>query len=148
MGKPRILVADDDRLMRWSATLALQRKGYAVAPAHSRAWLLQAAARGDVDVVIADCGFCQSSGLELLGAIKSASPRTHVIVMTGDAISGLDRRARNRGAFEVLEKPFPISALTHAVSRALATPERRKGPRGCCGGCLWTRPCAAWSATA
>jgi two-component system C4-dicarboxylate transport response regulator DctD len=116
--------------------------------ADSRAWVLEAAARGDTDVVVADYGFCQSDGLEFLGAIKSASPKTHVIMMTGDATAALERQARNRGAFDFLEKPFPLSTLKEAVGRALATPERRKGPRGCCSGCEWTRPCTAWPAIA
>jgi DNA-binding NtrC family response regulator len=144
MGTPRILVADEDGLVRWSVSQTLEREGYAVTPADSRAGLLQATARGDADVVISDYGFCQSDGLELLGAIKSSSPRTHVIVVTGDATSALDRRARNRGAFDVLEKPFSLRDLSDSVSRALVTPERRKGPRGCCIGCEWTMPCPAW----
>jgi DNA-binding NtrC family response regulator len=148
MRRPTILLADEDGLLRWSLSQLLERDGYAVVPADSRAWVLQAAERGEADVVIADYGFCQASGLDLLGAIKSSSPSTHVIMITGDATSALERRARNRGAFDFLEKPFSLPALVQAVGRALATPERRKGPRGCCTGCEWTQPCSAWQATA
>lgn len=144
MGTPRIFVADEDGLVRWSVRQRLEREGYAVTPADSPAGLLQATASGDADVVISDYNYCHSDGLELLGAIKSSSPRTHVIMITGDATSALDRRARNRGAFDFLEKPFSMRDLSDSVSRALVTPERRKGPRGCCNGCEWTMPCPAW----
>ena len=69
---------------------------------------------------------------------------TLVLRLEGEAAPELEKLARDMGAFDFFEKPFPLPLLKKAVERALATPEHRKGPRGCCGQCVWQDPCARW----
>ncbi|RPJ79142.1 MAG: response regulator, partial [Acidobacteria bacterium] len=84
------------------------------------------------------------SEFRTVARIKARSPRTQVIVMGADTTRSMERMARDAGAFDFLEKPFDLDALADAVECALLTPERRRGPRGCCAGCAWQRPCERW----
>jgi DNA-binding NtrC family response regulator len=126
---PRILVSDEDGLVRWSLSQALQRNGYEVLAVDSPAQTLQESLRGAVDVVITDSTFREFNGLDLLRAIKNSVPKTHVIMITAQGGSRLERLARDIGAFDYFEKPFDVKAVASSVGRALATPERRRAPR-------------------
>lgn len=126
---PRILVTDEDGLVRWSLSQALLRDGYEVLAVDSPAQTLQESLGGAVDVVITDSAFGESNGIDLLRAIKTSTPRTHVIMITAQGSSRLERLARDIGAFDYFEKPFDVKAVACSVGRALATPERRRAPR-------------------
>jgi DNA-binding NtrC family response regulator len=139
-----VLVAEDDQLLRWSLEQSLSRDGHVVHSVGSRAAVLDATRGGGYRVAIVDRGAAEPSWAHLLHGIKKQSPQTHVIVITAQASHKLERQARDIGAFEFLEKPFHLSAIKQAVARAIVTPERRKGPRGCCGGCEWQKPCLEW----
>lgn len=141
----RVLVAEDDHLMRWSLEITLGRDGHAVHAVGSGEAAIAAVMNDDYQVVVTDYTLPEADGLQVLWRVKARSPRTHVIVITGDATPELEKLARDMGAFEFLEKPFPLPVLKKAVERALATPEHRKGPRGCCGQCAWHHPCARWA---
>jgi DNA-binding NtrC family response regulator len=140
-----LLVAEDDHLMRWSLETSLGRDGYAVHSVDSGEAAIAAVMNGDYRVVITDYALPKADGLQVLLRVKARNPQTHVIVITGQATPKLERLARDMGAIDFLEKPFPLSLLKNAVERALATPERRKGPRGCCGQCAWQQPCERWA---
>ena len=125
----RILVIDEDGLVRWSLSQALLRVGYEVQALDSPAQTLQESLRGAIDVVITDSTFRKADGFELLRAIKTSVPKTHVIMITAQGGSRLERLARDIGAFDYFEKPFDLKAVASSVGRALATPERRRAPR-------------------
>lgn len=140
----RLLVAEDDHLMRWSLENFFSRGGYAVHSVDSGEAAIDAAKSGNYQVIITDYSLPESDGLDVLWWVKAQSPETHVIIITGESMPKLERVARDVGAFDVFEKPFQFRAIKESVERALATPERRKGPRTCCGHCTWQVPCEFW----
>ena len=140
----KVLIAEDDHLMRWSLETTLGRHGHTVHTVGSGEAAIAAVMNDEYHVVITDYGLPEADGLQVLLQVKMRSPHIHVIVITGDATPDLEKLARDMGAFEFLEKPFPLPVVATAVERALASPERRKGPRGCCGQCAWQQPCARW----
>jgi len=142
----KVLVAEDNRLMRWSLETSLGRDGHAVHSVESGEAAIEALREGDYQVVLTDYQLPKLDGLRVLWHVKTSSPQTHVIVITGQATPKLERLARDMGAFEFFEKPIQFTALKDALDFALATPERRKGPRGCCGTCVWEKPCDRWAA--
>jgi DNA-binding NtrC family response regulator len=144
----RLLIAEDDHLMRWSLETSLGRDGHTVRSVDSAEAAIDAVMSGDYHVVITDYALPGRDGLDILWHIKTRFPQTHVIVITGQATQELERLARDMGAFDFLEKPFQFAALNGALGRALITPERRKGPRGCCGECVWQQPCGRWATQA
>ncbi len=125
----RVIVADDNGLVRWSLTQALSREGYEAIATDSPARTLEEQARHPAEVIITDYVFPESSGIETLRKIKTSMPKTHVIMITGYGSRQIERLARDIGAFDVFEKPFEMRGVLDAVVRALATPERRRGPR-------------------
>ena len=141
-----LLVAEDDHLMRWSLQKYLSLDGHVVHCVGSGDAAVDAAKSEKYHVVITDFALPGSNGFHVLRWIKARIPQTHVIVITSHASSQMERFARNIGAFDFFEKPLRFVRLRRAVERALVTPERRKGPRGCCGGCEWQKPCdMGWS---
>jgi DNA-binding NtrC family response regulator len=137
----RVLIADDDHLMRWSLERFLIRYGHVVDSVGSGSAVIDASNSGEYQVVISDYVMPEPNGLQVLRWVKRKCPQTHVILITARATTQMERLARDMGAFDFLEKPFALAAVKRAVDRAIATPERRKGPRGCCDGCEWQRPC-------
>ncbi|HSB80843.1 MAG TPA: response regulator [Candidatus Methylomirabilis sp.] len=139
----RLLVAEDDHLMRWSLEKFLTRQGHAVRSVDSGKAAMDAAGLEDYRAVIIN-HMWEADDFHFVWRIKSRSPQTHVIVLTARTTPQTERLARDTGAFDFLEKPFSLLDLKQAVDRAITTPERRKGPRGCCGGCEWRSPCGRW----
>ncbi len=125
----RVLVADDDGLIRWSLTRVLSREGYDVVGVASPAAALEEIGRGSVGVLITDYVFSESDGIEVLRKIKTSRPEIHVLLITAYGSPQLERLARDIGAFDYFEKPFDMKAVVASVARALVTPERRRGPR-------------------
>jgi DNA-binding NtrC family response regulator len=141
----KVLIAEDNRLMRWSLETSLGRDGHVVHSVDSGEAAIEALRDGDYRVVLTDYQLPKVDGLHVLWHVKTNCPQTHVIVITGQATPKLERLARDMGAFEFFEKPIHFRALKEALDFALATPERRKGPRGCCGVCVWEKPCDKWA---
>ncbi len=136
-----VLIAEDDHLMRWSLEKYLTQHGHKVNSVGSGSAAIDASKSGEYEVVITDFVMPGPDGLEVLREVKAQIPQTHVIFITGNVRPHIERFARDRGAFDFYEKPFSFAALRNAVEKAIVTPERRKGPRGCCGGCEWQTPC-------
>jgi len=137
----RVLVADDDHLLRWSLERALARDGHVIRLVDSGKVAADVVEGEQYQVAIVNYWASEPTGHQLLRRIKARAPETHVIFLAAEATSREERQARNLGAFDFLEKPFPLASLKQAVDRALLTPERRRGSRGCCSGCEWQRPC-------
>lgn len=139
-----VLIADDDHLVRWSLEKFLGQGGHTVHAVESGAAAIAAAESGRYEVVVTDYAMPEVGGFEVLFRVKAHSPATQIIFITGRGTRHTERLARDGGAFDFLEKPFPLAALLQAVERAASNPERRSGPRGCCGGCSWRAPCESW----
>jgi DNA-binding NtrC family response regulator len=118
----RVLVVDDEPLIRWSVAETLADNGYEVLEAVDAASAVRALVNADarVDVVFLDVRLPDCDDLRVLSAFRRLSPRTPVIVMTAYGSPELSVEARRLGAFAVIEKPFEIEALQPLVDRALA----------------------------
>jgi DNA-binding NtrC family response regulator len=137
---PTLLIAESDRLMRWSLQTLLTRAGYTMHSVASDEAAMASFRTDEYQVAVIN-DLCGPLGFPLLRSLKAHSPKTHVIIITSSVAPRMERVARDAGAFDFFEKPFDLLALKRAVARAAATPERRKGPRGCCAGCEWQSPC-------
>ncbi|MBI5068088.1 MAG: sigma-54-dependent Fis family transcriptional regulator [Deltaproteobacteria bacterium] len=84
---------------------------------------LSLVATQEFDVVVTDIKMPAAGGFEVLAAVKSRSPDTEVILMTGHASVQDAVEAMKKGAYDYLQKPFDPDAAALAVARAL---ERRR----------------------
>ena len=116
----RVLVVDDDRLIREMTRDALVQESFRVATAATgREALSRLVDEGPFDLVITDLSMREMDGLELLERVKRASPRTEVIVLTGYASLESALQAMRLGAANYLRKPVSALEITYCVKRTL-----------------------------
>lgn len=102
----------------------LRRAGYRPERSHPRA-ALDALASGRYDIVVSGLVMPYLTGLELLAAVSGSSPRTQVILLTGDPAGETAVAALRRGALAVLDKRAMVD-LERWVNEGFA---RAFGPR-------------------
>ena len=114
-----ILVVDDEASMREFLEILLAKEGHRVTSAAGAAPALRQVAEGEVDLVLADLRLGAESGLEVLKAVKQASPATEVVMMTAFATTENAVQAMKLGAHDYLLKPFKVDELRLVVQKAL-----------------------------
>ena len=118
----RVLVVDDEALIRWSLNERLSSAGYDVQEAEDGASTLDYFREGAprIDVVVLDLKLPDADGVDLLKQIKRACPGCRVILMTAFGTPDKLLDARNAGAYDVVPKPFNLDKMLQTVERALA----------------------------
>ena len=118
----RVLVVDDELLIRWSISEALSEKGFIVSDAPDGTAALRVLSDGSVppDVVLLDFRLPDSNDLTLLSKVIALVPRGRVILMTAYGAPDMMQAAIERGDFSVVHKPFELQAIAALVSRARA----------------------------
>jgi len=110
----KILVIDDDHMVRYALSKILQRNGYDVITA-SDGKRGMALLRDELpEVVITDIIMPEQEGIETVGLIKREHPQTKIIAISGGGrIRNVDflEMARSLGADEVIAKPFEAEEL-------------------------------------
>jgi two-component system response regulator AtoC len=113
-----ILIVDDEPLICEYLTQALQRKKFKVNNSRSYEEALQLLEKEHFDLFLIDMKLGRKNGLDLLDKIKSASPNSLCIVMTGYASIETAIDAMRLGAFDYLVKPFAPETLTAFINKA------------------------------
>jgi DNA-binding NtrC family response regulator len=122
--KLRVLVVDDEPLIRWSVLETLVQCGHAVAEAGDREAALQSVSAADepFDVVLLDYRLPDSNDLALLAAIRTLTPKSAVIMMTAFGTPEVTAGALQLGAYRVIPKPFEIDDMAALVLQAHQAP--------------------------
>jgi len=115
----RILVVDDEEIIREALTEALVWIGYSAVGAASVEQALDLLQDHHFDLVFCDLVMPQSDGFVLLEVLRQQLPATPVIVLTGHATLDLTHRAIHLGAHDFIVKPFSIRELPFIVERNL-----------------------------
>ncbi|MFA5249785.1 MAG: sigma-54 dependent transcriptional regulator [Parachlamydiales bacterium] len=118
MGIRRILVADDEKLMRAFLKQALEEKNFEVTLAEDGREALALFLKEPFDLVITDMKMPQKSGLELLQELKKHEPNLLAIIMTAHGTIENAVEAMKAGAFNYLLKPFSLEALETLIDKA------------------------------
>ena len=122
----RVLVVDDEKLIRWSVTERLQRNGYDVVSAESGEQALELVAAQPPDLMLLDVRLPGIDGVQTLQRALSVHPELAVLMMSAHSTVDIAVDAMKHGAVDFLVKPFPFQALDAAVQRALATARTRR----------------------
>ncbi len=122
----RILVVDDEKLIRWSVGERLQRDGYEVLSAESGEQALELVAANAPDVMLLDVRLPGIDGLTTLQRALALHPDVTVLMMSAHSTVDVAVEAMKHGATDFLVKPFPFQSLDAAVQRALATARTRR----------------------
>lgn len=115
----RVLIAEDDRVTRNSARVALQLDGHLVAEAWDGPGVLEIVEAEPPDVLLLDLDLPGIDGIALLVEITRRAPSIPVIVMTACRESGLAGDLMRLGAAGLLHKPVNAADLRLAVRTAL-----------------------------
>jgi DNA-binding NtrC family response regulator len=117
---PRVLVVDDEALIRWSLSEMLGERGYAVTEASDARMALAALQRAaePFEVVLLDYRLPDSADLRLLDTIRRMAPTSQVIMMTAHNSPEVARGATALGAYRVINKPFEVESLAALVNQA------------------------------
>ena len=115
----RILVVDDEALIRWSLTETLSESGHAVEEAADGAAALRALDEHEpFDVVVLDYRLPDSNDLNLLASIRRLAPQAAVVMMTAYGTPEVTSGAIALGAYRVVRKPFEMRDLAALVTQA------------------------------
>jgi DNA-binding NtrC family response regulator len=125
----RILVVDDEEAMRSGLMEILHEEGHQTREASNGKEAMEKLRGELIDLVCSDLRMPGMDGLELLAQIKSESPETEVILITGYASISSAVEAVKLGAHDYLSKPFEIDEVRLTVERALEKKELRDRTR-------------------
>jgi len=116
----RVLVVDDEALIRWSLTEMLREHGYLVAEAPDARTALTVIrqAAEPFDVVLLDYRLPDSADLRLLETIRRIAPSSQVVMITAHNSQELSDGAAALGAYRVINKPFEVESLAALVHQA------------------------------
>ncbi|HEX8253444.1 MAG TPA: sigma-54 dependent transcriptional regulator [Thermoanaerobaculia bacterium] len=115
----RILIVDDEEVLRDVLDVMLRREGFEILTAASGEEALHVLETEDVDLVILDVMLPGISGIDTLRALRISNPSLPVIVIT--AFSSIDGaiEAMKYGAFHYIPKPFKNEEVILTVNKAL-----------------------------
>jgi DNA-binding NtrC family response regulator len=125
MAAEKILVADDERLVRWSLRQKCEEWGYHVLEAEAGEPALRVAQSESPDVVLLDVRLPDMSGLEVLEQLTKNGDARVVIMITADPQLDDVKLALKLGAYDFVGKPVDFDDLQTAIKNALETTRLR-----------------------
>lgn len=114
----RVLLVEDDKVLRSTLAESLRVEGYEVLPAASLADGLALLAHSEIDIVLLDLGLPDGEGEELLHKLRKQKG-TPLLVISAREQDGLKVRLLDAGADDYLVKPFSIVELLARMRVAL-----------------------------
>ena len=115
---PVICLVEDDPIMGESLCDRFQLEGMAFDWHQTAAGAMAAIGSHSYAVVISDIRMPGFSGLDVLKHLRTADAHAPVVLITAFPTDETRRRAQELGAVALLDKPFDLEDLVHAVQNA------------------------------
>ena len=115
----RILIVDDEFLIRYTLEEGLRDRGHETQSAENVEEGLLKARKFHPDVVLLDNLLEHSVGMDEIATFKAADPQIQVILMTAYGSVSQAVEAVKRGAYDYILKPFDIDDIEMAVKRSV-----------------------------
>ena len=113
----KIMVVDDERILRITIADDLRDAGYKVLECASAMAALVSLKEFEPDIVITDIKMPEMTGVELLEKIKKLNPEIAVIIMTAHASIETAVKTMKMGAYDYLVKPFLKDEILFLIER-------------------------------
>jgi DNA-binding NtrC family response regulator len=121
MKKHKILIVDDDNLMKLAVAESLELCGYDIRAVDNGSDALALFKKDKFHLVITDMRMPGMTGMDVLKGIKDLSSKTPVILITAYGTVSTAVEAMKAGAAEFIMKPFSLDDLESSVAHVLAT---------------------------
>lgn len=117
----KVLIVDDEETLTWSLARSLSRDNtsFEVVTAGDGETALELFSRDNFEVVVLDIRMPGISGLDVLTRIKQDKPATRVIIMTAFGSGDIRAKAKAKGSFYYIEKPFDVEEMRSLIDKAL-----------------------------
>jgi response regulator RpfG family c-di-GMP phosphodiesterase len=117
--RPRILVVDDEKVIRDMLADLLDMVGFYVRTADDGTSALDELSRSHFDLVLSDLKMPRMGGIALLDQVAQIAPQAVTVIMTGFGTVETAIDAMKRGAYDYVLKPFKLEEVIHVVRRGI-----------------------------
>ncbi|MCB0358393.1 MAG: UDP-3-O-acyl-N-acetylglucosamine deacetylase, partial [Bdellovibrionales bacterium] len=118
-GRPLVLIVDDEESICRTLSGVFEDEGFQTVVANSGDEAVSQVSAFQPELVFLDIWMPGIDGLEALERIRAASPLSEVVMISGHATISNALEAKNRGAFDFIEKPLDIESILFCARRAL-----------------------------
>jgi DNA-binding NtrC family response regulator len=115
----KILVIDDEKLIRWTLEQHLAKEGFEVVTADSAEKGLEIINEDAPDLILLDNRLPEMTGLELLEQLNVPERGLMVIMITAYGLVETAVRAMKLGAYDYISKPFNLEEITFVIRKAM-----------------------------
>jgi len=115
----KILVVDDEQLVRWFLDRALKKSGHEVITASNISEAYEKLNREKVDILFMDLRMPDGNGRELIEKIANSPLKPKVVVCSAFITSEMEEEFRNKGIC-ILKKPFTLDELNKVVQQCIS----------------------------
>ncbi len=115
----KILVIDDEKLIRWTLEQHLVKEGYDVVTADTAEKGLDFISEDEPDLILLDNRLPEMTGLELLEKLHAQDRGLMVIMITAYGMVETAVKAMKFGAYDYISKPFNLEEITFVIKKAL-----------------------------
>jgi DNA-binding NtrC family response regulator len=124
--KGRILIVDDEMVVRDSLAKWFTSEGYTSRPVPGAREALDIIQSNEFDLALIDIKMPHMDGMELQSRLRDADPDLTVVIMTGYASVDTAVQALKQGAYDYITKPVDPDELSHLVANALEHKRARR----------------------
>ena len=121
----KILVVDDEKLIRWTLEQHLVKEGYEVSTADSAEKGMELLSEDPPDLILLDNKLPDMSGLEMLEKLNIPEQGHLVIMITAYGMVETAVKAMKLGVHDYISKPFNLEEITFVIRKALETSSLR-----------------------
>ncbi|MCX7942945.1 MAG: sigma-54 dependent transcriptional regulator [Deltaproteobacteria bacterium] len=117
--KYRILIVDDEKNIRRTLSMILSEEGYYIEEADTAKEALDKLRKDDFDLILLDLKLPDDDGVRLIDDIKSISPSTYIIMISGHGSIQNAVEAIKKGAYDFFEKPLDRERILISVGHCI-----------------------------
>jgi DNA-binding NtrC family response regulator len=127
--KRKVLVVEDEAIVRDSVREWLVEDGYNVEVAESGEEALEKIAKEEYGVIVLDIKLPDIDGLQVFEHAKELKPETKGVIITAFPSKETQEKAKKLGLMDYLAKPFKVEDLEKLISQALGEAEKKVGKK-------------------
>jgi len=114
----KILVVDDDKLIRWSLKEILSQEGCEVDTVATAAEALTEVENANYNLIFCDIDIEDENGIEMLKKLKRIQSEAKIIILSAHSRSHIEPQLGNLSILSIIEKPFQSEQIRDVVKDA------------------------------